>query len=621
MRAIRTMALRSPALALGLGWAASLCLGAQVPAMAQGAGPTAPIERALSVTHATPAAMVDGPARPGLPQPLAATDAARLRRIFALQAAGQMPAALEEAARLEDRRLMGHVLADRWLRTGLAEPGLPDLHGWLAQYADHPDATAIHALLSRRLPRDAPQPPIPQDDSLAADAEVVPEERDPASRDISRDARLDRLVRGRATEGDAEGALQAVGRGASGSYAALLRSEVALATFHRGQDEEAYRIAAAAARGQPQLAQPAYVAGLAAWGMGRADLALTQFEQAARAENATPAQRAAAAFWTARAAVRTRRPQLYVPWMLQAAQEPRTFHGLVARRALGLAPGFAWEREPAGAAEGAALAETAPGWRALALLQIDQRARAEQELRRLWPIARGNPALSRAMLAVASQAGLTDLAAQVAALVQTADGRPRDYDRFPLPRLEPLGGFRVDPALLYGIALQESRFETRAVSPAGARGLMQIMPATAGYILGDPNLRSVGGLRRLDDPAFSMELAQRYLHHLGAREVVDGDLIRMLAAYNNGPGNVGRWAPNVRHQNDPFLFIESIPVTETRVYVQRVLAYSWIYASRLGLPAPSLDAMAAGRFPRFNATPLELAEQPPLQRAGRMAAR
>ncbi|MGY4803906.1 lytic transglycosylase domain-containing protein, partial [Teichococcus aerofrigidensis] len=278
--------------------------------MAQGAGPTAPIERALSVTHATPAAMVDGPARPGLPQPLAATDAARLRRIFALQAAGQMPAALEEAARLEDRRLMGHVLADRWLRPGLAEPGLPDLHGWLAQYADHPDATAIHALLSRRLPRDAPQPPIPQDDSLAADAEVVPEERDPASRDISRDARLDRLVRGRATEGDAEGALQAVGRGASGSYAALLRSEVALATFHRGQDEEAYRIAAATARGQPQLAQPAYVAGLAAWGMGRADLALAQFEQAARAENATPAQRAAAAFWTARAAVRTRRPQL-----------------------------------------------------------------------------------------------------------------------------------------------------------------------------------------------------------------------------------------------------------------------------------------------------------------------
>jgi soluble lytic murein transglycosylase-like protein len=80
---------------------------------------------------------------------------------------------------------------------------------------------------------------------------------------------------------------------------------------------------------------------------------------------------------------------------------------------------------------------------------------------------------------------------------------------------------------------------------------------------------------------------------------VGGDLIRLLAAYNNGPGNLSRWQPAVRHRGDPFLFIESIPVTETRSFVQRVLSYSWIYAARLGLPAPSLDDLAAGRFPRF----------------------
>jgi hypothetical protein len=58
----------------------------------------------------------------------------------------------------------------------------------------------------------------------------------------------------------------------------------------------------------------------------------------------------------------------------------------------------------------------------------------------------------------------------------------------------------------------------------------------------------------------------------------------------------------VRHRDDPFLFIESIPVGETRIFVQRVLAYSWIYAARLGLPSPSLDALATGRFPRFEET-------------------
>ncbi len=598
------MALRPRILAFGLGCAASLWGGAQVPAQAQRAGETAPLERAMSVPRPTLSAGVAG-----LPQPLAPSDAMRLSRIFGLQERGDFAAAQAEAERLEDRRLMGHVLADRWRRAGAPEPSAPELYAWLAEYADHPDAGFLHALLRRRLPRNAPHPPAPPDEFLAPEAEAVPEEREPPNRSVSRDARLDRSVRSAAGDGDAEAALSAVNRGASGSYAALLRAEVALALFQKGRDEEGYRIAAEAARAQPGLAYPAFVAGLSAWGMGKADLALAQFEAAARADSGAPALRAAAAFWTARAAIRTRRPQLYVPWMLQAAQEPRAFYGMIARRILGLAPGFAWEREVAGEAEGAALAETASGWRALALLQIGQRERAEAELRRLWPVAQGNPGLSRAMLAVASSAGMTELAAQVAALAQTSDGRPRDYDRFPLPRLEPLTGFRVDPALLYGLALQESRFDARAVSPAGARGLMQIMPATAAYILKESGMRG-NAAGRLHDPSFSMELAQRYLHLLTSREVVDGDLIRMLAAYNNGPGNVGRWAPNVRHQDDPFLFIESIPVGETRVFVQRVLTYSWIYASRLGLPSPSLDALAAGNFPRFGGATLEVAEQP-----------
>jgi soluble lytic murein transglycosylase-like protein len=128
---------------------------------------------------------------------------------------------------------------------------------------------------------------------------------------------------------------------------------------------------------------------------------------------------------------------------------------------------------------------------------------------------------------------------------------------------------------------------------------MQIMPATASYVTGDSSLRG-GGVRRLHDPAFSLEVGQRYVAYLARHDQVEGDLIRVLAAYNNGPGNLSRWLPAVQHRTDPFLFIESIPVTETRSFVQRVLAYSWIYAARLGLPAPSLDALAAGQFPQLS---------------------
>ena len=127
---------------------------------------------------------------------------------------------------------------------------------------------------------------------------------------------------------------------------------------------------------------------------------------------------------------------------------------------------------------------------------------------------------------------------------------------------------------------------------------MQMMPATASYVANDPSLAGEG-VHRLHEPAFSLELGQRYVHYLARHEAVEGNLIRLLAAYNAGPGNLQNWLPASGHRDDPFLFIESIPIDETRGFVQRVLAYSWIYASRLGLPAPSLDQLAAGSFPKF----------------------
>ena len=539
-----------------------------------------------------------------LPQPLAPSDAARLRRIFTAQAAGNGMEAARETERLEDRRLLGQVLADRWLRpnhSGGPAPAPAELQDWLAARADHPDAPRIHALLAERSPRGASLPPAPAEGGLPASADVPPEERVPPAREVVRNPALDRTIRDRLNAGESRSALRLIAgtRGMTPAYAALLRSEVALSLFQAGRDEEAFRVAAEAARAGGGGAQPNFAAGLAAWGRSEFEAAMPFFESAARADDAPAVLRSAAAFWTARAAVRSRRPQLYVPWMLQAAQEPRTFYGLVARRALGLPPGFAWERDVAGEAEAAALAETSGGWRALALLQVGQGERAEAELRRLWPAVQNNPVLSRAVLTVATQAGMTELGARLAGLAQSADGRPRDFARFPVPRLQPNGGYRVDPSLLYALARQESNFDPEAVSPVGARGLMQLMPATASFMVGDPALNTPAGLRRLHDPGYSLELGQRYLHHLVRLEAVQSDLIRTLAAYNAGTGNLGRWQPANQHRDDPFLFIEAIPFDETRTFVQRVLSYSWIYASRLGLPAPSLDALAAGAFPRF----------------------
>ncbi len=64
-----------------------------------------------------------------------------------------------------------------------------------------------------------------------------------------------------------------------------------------------------------------------------------------------------------------------------------------------------------------------------------------------------------------------------------------------------------------------------------------------------------------------------------------GDLLRLLASYNAGPGNFARWVSQIRDNDDPLLFIEAIPIDETRAHVPRVLTYTWIYAARLHLPA------------------------------------
>jgi soluble lytic murein transglycosylase len=538
-------------------------------------------------------------ALPGLPAVLGPADAALYRRIFAAQEHGRFAAADADLARLSDRLLVGHVIADRLLGPH-TRARVDELAAWLEAYGDHPDAPRIHRLLVMRAPRGTALPAAPEVSELPA-AETPPEEIEAAPRAFTRNLALERSVRQHLRADRVARALAEI-RSAidtDPTHAASLRAEVARALFLRNEDQSALALAREAARGAgAKVADAHWIAGLAAWRLGRLDLARRHFEATARAEIGSAARRAAGAFWAARAALRQRDPRAYVPWLLEAAQASRSFYGLLARRALGIPAGFAWERDLLGENEAAILAETAQGLRALALLQIGQAGRAEAELRRLAPAARDNPPLARALLVVTSQTGMAELAMRIAPLVESRDGRPRDYARFPLPNWRPDESV-AEPALVLGMARVESNFDSAAVSRAGARGLMQIMPLTASYVAGRPEL--AGRHRhRLHEPALNLEIGSRYIAYLARHPEVDGDLLRLIAAYNAGPGNLARWNGTMAHGNDPLLFLETIPLHETRAYVQRVLAFSWIYASRLGRAAPSLDALAAGRWPRYH---------------------
>lgn len=135
----------------------------------------------------------------------------------------------------------------------------------------------------------------------------------------------------------------------------------------------------------------------------------------------------------------------------------------------------------------------------------------------------------------------------------------------------------LDESLIYAVLRQESAFNPAAVSHAGAMGLMQLMPATARGVAG-----SLGFSRPLWsdllDPTPNITLGSTYLAEMQDR--FGGHPALAAAAYNAGPERVERWIPETPMDAD--LWVATIPFTETRGYVRRVLAYRVIYDHRLG---------------------------------------
>jgi soluble lytic murein transglycosylase-like protein len=215
---------------------------------------------------------------------------------------------------------------------------------------------------------------------------------------------------------------------------------------------------------------------------------------------------------------------------------------------------------------------------------VGQPARAAAELWALWQ-ARTEPALDRALMLVAARVGVDRLAVEIAATMQADRALPR-------ARLRPRGGFTTDPAMIYALARAESNFDAALVSPAGALGLLQIKPETARFI--------TQGRPALHNPAINLAVGQQYIAWLAALDGVSGDLIRLLASYNAGPAALARVSIEIHDAGDPLLFIEAMPIAETRLFIERVLTYTWLYAARLRLPAPSLDELAAGDWPRYH---------------------
>ena len=511
--------------------------------------------------------------------------------IFAAQKSGQNARADALIAKLRDKSLLGYVLEERYLGPHYLTK-FAELKSWLEDYGDLAGADRIYSLAVKRSAKKTrvPAPMRPHWRGAAGDGSTfedmtlqsaAAERAETQLRALERDGKpeaaetLWKRLSGQSSLPQAD--IDRLGAYVATAYLAEIKDQAALSLAEQ-----------ILARDGASSQQCQWTAGLAAYRLGQFEKAARYFEAVLKSAGA-PRTYAAAAFWAARSWMRTAEPERVLALFEHAASEPDTFYGLLATRLLGhdMSAGFA---EPAlDPVSFAGLMAEKPAHRAVALWQVGHTEAIEGELARAF--GEISPDLDSAFAALARNLGAPALELRAA---ETSSIRLTSL--YPVPPYQPEGGYALDQAVVLAFARQESRFEPAALSKAGARGVMQIMPETAATLTHD---RSLAGRNkeRLDDPIYSMTLGQNYLRDLLERQ--NGNLFSIAAAYNAGEGNLSKWQSLREGDSDPLLFIETIPLAETRDYIKRVMMNLWMYRLRLGEPITGLDDAAAGAWPIY----------------------
>ncbi|MFQ5773323.1 MAG: transglycosylase SLT domain-containing protein [Kiloniellaceae bacterium] len=303
-----------------------------------------------------------------------------------------------------------------------------------------------------------------------------------------------------------------------------------------------------------------------------------------------PISLARSAFWAGEAASRmdARDPAGHWhatarQWYAAAAEHDTSFYGQLASRRLGRAPRVDLSVADAPDHDARAAFGDRELVRIVRMLgELGQTRLQERFLVRLQILA--ETAEDYTLVAgLAAEQRRPDLALRVAKAARSEGVLlPRHlFPGLPLPE-----GRTPEPALVLALIRQESGFYPAAVSRAGARGLMQILPRTAKQVARRIKVR-YNRRNLLSDPEYNLLLGRTYLSDLLER--YDGSYLLALAAYNAGPARASRWIDALGDPRDPDVdpvdWIESIPLDETRNYVQRILEGLVVYRQRLGVHA------------------------------------
>jgi soluble lytic murein transglycosylase len=292
-----------------------------------------------------------------------------------------------------------------------------------------------------------------------------------------------------------------------------------------------------------------------------------------------PISVARGAYWAGRAAEAKGDPAS-TRWYTAAAKHQATYYGQLAAFRMGNSAPPKLVPEPTPSKQEIAAFDKKEIVRAARMLdQLGERDRMKPFVLRLSDLAK-SPTEHALAARLAEEMGRLDLSVSLAKRASYV-GVPLMQHGYPVLQMD-RGGLAEKPLVL-AMTRQESAFDVAAVSRAGARGLMQLMPTTAKEVAKQQGL-PYNADRLLSDPTYNLTLGRAFLD--GLLERFSGSYVLSVAAYNAGPARVWQWVQQFGDPREPNVdvidWIELIPFNETRSYVQRVLENLQVYRVRLG---------------------------------------
>jgi len=283
--------------------------------------------------------------------------------------------------------------------------------------------------------------------------------------------------------------------------------------------------------------------------------------------------------------------------LLQASKFPRTIYGQLAREKLNLPEPFVWNEN-----NNNKNIKTLVNFqnniafrRVLALSEIQLYNKADLEIRNIYSLI--NKSDLKNLFFLSEKLNLAAALMRLGSKFSKSDSNLYIRGLYPTPEWDLKDALVIDKALLFALIRRESAFNFRAKSSKGARGLMQLMPRTASKLEKDHRLRYANkdNLYYID---LNLKIGQNFLKDLIYNTNTKSSILDTLIAYNAGLSRLKSWKKDIKEE-DPIVFIESIPIKETRWFVKYILTDLWIYRDKLGQEKPSRSLLANKKKPLY----------------------